>query len=235
MPSGPHWNTNGNPRYRDRGVCRTVVLGTRIDLRLLPYFDLRLLLLREWIIGTGWGARLVAVSVVAGVDTRRASASAATSVRNTLPVISSASASSPSPSPELGNIHFPGRILDVCNIVHIIRKVCRMVIKRIIGMHTPQVLVARPYVIAAPAAAFRVGPCPWGEAHVICDHTAGSVDFGDVDLARDRVVDECTGCGCGGDSRDVCEHPSVSAPDCMRPPRLPTRSRPPDQHFSPLD
>jgi hypothetical protein len=73
VPSGPHWNTNGNPRYRDRGVCRTVVLGTRIDLRLLPYFDLRLLLLREWIIGTGWGARLVAVSVGARVDTRRAS------------------------------------------------------------------------------------------------------------------------------------------------------------------
>ena len=43
----------------------------------------------------------------------------------------------------------------------------------------PQILVARSYVIAAPAAAFWVGPCPWGEAHVICDHTAGSVDFGD--------------------------------------------------------
>jgi hypothetical protein len=36
-------------------------------------------------------------------------------------------------------------------------------------MYMAQILVARPYVIAAPAATFRVGPCPWGEAHVICD------------------------------------------------------------------
>jgi hypothetical protein len=38
-------------------------------------------------------------------------------------------------------------------------------------------------------------------------NTSGSIDVGDWDLARDRVVDECTRCGCGSDSRDVCEHP----------------------------
>ena len=55
-------------RHDSESRRRTIILGTRIDLRLWPYFDLRLLLLRQWIIGTGWGARLVAVSVGAGVD-----------------------------------------------------------------------------------------------------------------------------------------------------------------------
>jgi hypothetical protein len=58
---------------------------------------------------------------------------------------------------------------------------------------------------------FRVGPCPLGEAHVMCDHTAGSIDVGDWDLARDRVVDECTECGCGGDSRDFVNTLGISA------------------------
>jgi hypothetical protein len=45
----------------------------------------------------------------------------------------------------------------------------------------------------------------------MCDHAAGSIDVGDWDLARDRVVDECTECGCGGDSRDFVNTLGISA------------------------
>ena len=45
----------------------------------------------------------------------------------------------------------------------------------------------------------------------MCDHTAGSIDVGDWDLARDRVVDECTECGCSGDSRDFVNTLGVSS------------------------
>jgi hypothetical protein len=45
----------------------------------------------------------------------------------------------------------------------------------------------------------------------MCDHTAESIDVGDWGLARDRVVDECTECGCGGDSRDFVNTLGISA------------------------
>jgi hypothetical protein len=67
--------------------------------------------------------------------------------------------------------------------------------------------VARPYVVAARAAVFRVGPCPLGETHVMCDHTAGSIDVGDWDLARDRVVDECNRMRLRRRFTRFCEHP----------------------------
>jgi hypothetical protein len=45
----------------------------------------------------------------------------------------------------------------------------------------------------------------------MCDHTAESIDVGDWGLARDRVVDECTECGYGGDSRDFVNTLGISA------------------------
>ena len=61
-------------------------------------------------------------------------------------------------------------------------------------MYMAQILVARPYVIAAPAPAATPGSVRVrGEKRMsFVTYTSGSVDVGDWDLARDRVVDECT-------------------------------------------